>query len=169
MKALFAMLAGYNQWANIRLYNAAAALTDDQYREDRGAFFGSLNGTLNHLLVADRVWMRRFTGTGPQPSALDEILYEELADLEAARMAEDERIIAYIRDLSEEALSGQLRYRRMTRPEEVSQPLAPLLSHFFNHQTHHRGQAHCILTALTGDAPSLDLLVYQAETGVGMT
>ncbi|WP_321341036.1 DinB family protein [Breoghania sp.] len=169
MKAIFAMLAGYNQWANTRLYKAAAALTRDQYREDRGAFFGSLHGTLNHLLVADRVWMRRFTGSGPQPSALNEILHEELADLEAARMAEDERIIGYIRDLSEEARSGWLRYRRMTTPEEVSQPLSPLLSHFFNHQTHHRGQAHCLLTGLTGDAPSLDLLVYQAETGIGMS
>ncbi len=169
MKALFAMMAGYNKWANTRLYEAADALSQDRYHEDRGAFFSSLNGTLNHLLVADRIWMRRLTGSGPQPSALNEILHEDLRELKAARIAEDERIIAYVRDLSDDALSGQIRYRRMTRPEEVCQPLAPLLAHLFNHQTHHRGQAHCLLTQLAGDAPSLDLLVYQAETGIGMT
>ena len=76
MQPHFAMLARYNAWANGRVYDAAAALTDAQYRADRGAFFKSVHGTLNHLLVADRIWMRRFTGEGEAPSRLDAILFE---------------------------------------------------------------------------------------------
>ena len=78
MKSHFAMLAGYNRWANGRIYTAVRALSDADYRAERGAFFGSLHGTLNHLLVADRIWMRRFTGTGPVQTRLDEILFEDL-------------------------------------------------------------------------------------------
>src|SRR5260370_22332210 len=96
MKPHFAMMAGYNRWANERLYEAARALPDADYRAQRGAFFGSLHGTLNHLLVADRIWMHRFTGNGPAPTRLDEILFEDLAALEAARIEEDERIVAHI-------------------------------------------------------------------------
>ena len=169
MKAMFAMMAGYNQWANARLYRAAAVLTDEQYRENRGAFFGSLNGTLNHLLVADRVWMRRFTGEGPLPRSLDEILFNTLGDLARARQAEDQRIIAYVDGLTKEALAAPISYRKMSGPgEAVTQPLAPALMHFFNHQTHHRGQAHCLLTQITGDAPSFDLLLFQRDSGMGM-
>ncbi|MGD9743229.1 MAG: DinB family protein [Dongiaceae bacterium] len=74
-KPLFEMMAGYNQWANRRIYEAVARLPDADYRADRGAFFGSLHGTLNHLLGTDRIWMRRFTGAGEAPS-LDLILYQ---------------------------------------------------------------------------------------------
>jgi uncharacterized damage-inducible protein DinB len=168
MLAHFKMFAAYNAWANRRLYDAVAPLPDHDYRADLGAFFHSLHGTLNHLLVGDRLWMRRLTGDGPQPSHLDEILYEEFAQLRAAREAEDARIIAYVGALSEDELNGTVRYRTTRSPAEIEQPLAPLLAHVFNHQTHHRGQAHCLLTRLTGEAPSLDLLVYQRQTGVGL-
>ena len=168
MKAMFAMMAGYNQWANARLYRTAGALTRDQYRANRGAYFGSLHGTLNHLLVADRVWMRRFTGEGPQPRALDEILFDDLSPLTRARQAEDQRIIAYVDELTDMALASSISYRKMTGPDEVTQPLGPALMHFFNHQTHHRGQAHCLLTEITGDAPSFDLVLFQRDSGMGM-
>ncbi|PTW60019.1 putative damage-inducible protein DinB [Breoghania corrubedonensis] len=168
MKEIFAMMAGYNQWANARLYKTACALTREQYRTNRGAFFGSMHGTLNHLLVADRVWMRRFTGEGPQPRSLDEILFDELADLTRARQAEDTRIIDYVDGLTEESLAARFTYRTMTAPQDITQPLAPALMHVFNHQTHHRGQAHCLLTEITGDAPSFDLILYQRGSGLGM-
>lgn len=161
MKAHFDMFAGYNAWANRRLYEAAAALTDAQYREDRGAFFKSVHGTLNHLLVGDRVWMHRFTREGTPPARLDLILFEDFADLRAAREAEDRRIVDYVRGLDDEKIAGLIRYRRVTAPETVEQALALALAHFFNHQTHHRGQAHGLLTALTGRAPELDLLYFQ--------
>lgn len=169
MRELFTMLAAYNAWANRRVYAAAAALPEADYRRDAGAFFGSLHGTLNHLLVGDRIWMRRFTGEGPQPDRLDAVLYEELAALRAAREAEDARIEAYVAGLEEATLRGRFRYRTIVRPVDVEQPLAPALLHFFNHQTHHRGQAHALLTRFAGDAPSLDLLQFQRETGVGLT
>jgi uncharacterized damage-inducible protein DinB len=167
VKARYVMFAAYNAWANERLYEAAGELGDADYRADRGAFFKSVHGTLNHLLVADRIWMRRFTGTGEAPDRLDAILHEAFAALRAARRAEDERIIDYVAALSESDLAGSLRYRTVVRPQTIEQELAPALDHFFNHQTHHRGQAHCLLTAIMGDAPSLDLIIFQREKGLG--
>ncbi|MEJ1159812.1 DinB family protein [Prosthecomicrobium sp. N25] len=164
MPSTIRMFARYNQWANRRLYEAAARLTPAEYRADHGAFFRSLKGTLNHILVGDRVWMSRFTGTGPVPSRLDEILFEDFAALRAAREAEDARIVAWADGLDEAALAGRFTYRPLTRPEPITQPLW----HFFNHQTHHRGQAHVILTRTTGEGPELDLILYQRETGDGL-
>jgi uncharacterized damage-inducible protein DinB len=170
MKSRYQMFAGYNAWCNERLYAAAATVSDADYRADRGAFFKSLHGTLNHLLVGDRIWMRRFTGVGDVPPSLDAILYDDFAALRAARRSEDTLISRYIARLSESDLTGTLRYRTVVRPVEIVQPLAPALDHFFNHQTHHRGQAHALLSAIIGNdaTPSFDLIIYQRETGVGM-
>ena len=170
MTARYLMFAGYNAWCNERLYDAASRVSDADYRADRGAFFKSLHGTLNHLLVGDRIWMQRFTGEGELPRSLDAILYEEFAELRAARRAEDDRIGGYIAGLSEHDLAGTLRYRTFVRPAEIEQPLAPALDHFFNHQTHHRGQAHALLSSIIGNdaTPSFDLIIYQRETGVGL-
>ena len=169
MKSRYAMFAAYNAWANERLYDAAAKLSDADYHADRGAFFKSLHGTLNHLLVGDRIWMRRFTGSGEHPDRLDAILYEQFAPLRAARRAEDARITSWIGTLTDADLAGTLRYRTVSNPRDIEQPLAPALDHFFNHQTHHRGQAHGILTAIAGNdaTPSLDLIVFQRATGLG--
>ena len=170
MIARYRMFAGYNAWCNARLYAAAAALSDADYRAERGAFFKSLHGTLNHLLVGDRIWMRRFTGTGELPQSLDAILYDDFETLRAARIAEDARISRYIAALGDSDLAGTLRYRTFVRPAEIEQPLAPALDHFFNHQTHHRGQAHALLSAAIGNnaTPSFDLIIYQRETGEGL-
>ena len=168
MKQILEMLAGYNQWANRRLYAAAAALPDADYRADHGAFFGSVHGTLNHLLAGDRIWMRRLTGKGDVPARLDEIVHDDFAGLRAAREAEDERIVAYVAALPEGDLAGNVRYRTISSPADIEQELLPVLINFFNHQTHHRGQAHCLLTRITNHAPSLDLLMYQRESGISM-
>jgi uncharacterized damage-inducible protein DinB len=168
MKTLFQMLAAYNAWANERLYDAAARVPEAEYRQDRGAFFGSLHGTLNHLMLGDRIWMHRFTGEGDEPKELDAILYEDFAELRRARRTEDARIEEYVAALTDAALAGTIRYRSTRSPAEIEQLLAPLLLHFFNHQTHHRGQAHCLLTEIAGEAPSFDLLIYQRQTGVGV-
>lgn len=160
----FPMLAAYNGWANRRLYDAAATLDDAQYRADRGAFFKSVHGTLNHLLVTDRIWMQRFTREGDAPDRLDAILFEDLAGLRPAREAEDVRIVRYVGGLGPEALAGTVSYRRVSTPEAFTQPLGLALLHLFNHQTHHRGQVHALLTGLTGRAPSLDLLLFQRES-----
>ena len=169
MKSRYQMFAGYNAWCNERLYAAAATVTDEDYRADRGAFFKSLHGTLNHLLVGDRIWMRRFTGQGDVPPSLDAILYDDFAQLCAARSAEDKLISGYIGSLREDDLAKAIRYRTVVNPQDIEQTLAPALDHFFNHQTHHRGQAHALLSAAIGNdrAPSFDLIIYQRETGQG--
>ena len=170
-KAHFAMFAAYNRWANQRLFAAVKGLSDADYRADRGAFFGSLHGTLNHMLVTDRIWMQRFSGEGTAPTRLDEILFDDLGALAEARHAEDARIVAWVESQDEAAFARTFTYRPITRPGQAfTQPLIPALSHFFNHQTHHRGQAHTLLTIAGGRdaAPSMDLLYFQRETGVGM-
>jgi uncharacterized damage-inducible protein DinB len=167
----YTMFAGYNAWANERIYEAAGKLSDADYRADRGAFFKSVHGTLNHLLVADRIWMRRFTGEGSSPTRLDQILFEDFSDLRDARSAEDKRIVDYTSGLTDADLGGLFRYRTVTNPVNIEQPLSPALDHFFNHQTHHRGQLHALLTAMTGNAttPSLDLIIYQRESGMAVS
>jgi uncharacterized damage-inducible protein DinB len=138
-----------------------ARLPVEKYRADRGAFFKSVHATLNHLLVTDRIWMRRFTGTGDAPGRLDAILFETFDELRAAREAEDRRIVDFVDGLDDARLAGTIKYRRVSVPGQVEQQLAPALAHWFNHQTHHRGQVHALLTGLVGEAPELDLLFYQ--------
>jgi uncharacterized damage-inducible protein DinB len=168
LKQHFDMFARYNAWANTRLFDAAAHLSAADYRADRGAFFRSIQGTFNHLLVTDRVWMFRFTGEGDSPDRLDAILFQELEPLRLAREAEDTRIVRYITGLSDASLEGAITYRRVSTPEAITQPLAPALAHWFNHQTHHRGQAHALLTGLAARAPELDLLFYQRLAQKGL-
>jgi uncharacterized damage-inducible protein DinB len=159
--AHYRMFGHYNAWANSRLYDAAARLTREQYRADRGAFFKSVHGSLNHLLVTDRIWMQRFTGEGEAPNRLDAILFENLDELRAARETEDRRIVDFVERLDDRRIEGTIKYRRVSSPEVFEQQLAPALAHWFNHQTHHRGQIHALLTGLAGQAPELDLLIFQ--------
>jgi uncharacterized damage-inducible protein DinB len=165
--AHYQMFGHYNAWANGRLYDAAARLSVEQYRADRGAFFKSVHGTFNHLLATDRIWMQRFTGTGDAPDRLDAILFETLDELRPAREAEDRRIVDFVDALDDARIAGTIKYRRVSTPEVFEQPLAPALAHWFNHQTHHRGHAHMILTSLGKKAPELDLLYYQRLVEAG--
>ncbi len=157
----FRQLAAYNRWANARLYAAALSLPEEVYRRPVGVFFGSLHGTLNHLLVADRIWLKRLTGDGELPAGLDAILYDDRAALTRARLAEDARLISVIEGYDETALAGRVAYRNSAgKPYE--QVIGDILLHLFNHQTHHRGQAHACCSILTGsEPPSLDLVAFQ--------
>jgi uncharacterized damage-inducible protein DinB len=169
MKPRYVMFAAYNQWANAHIYAAAAKLTDADYRADRGAFFRSVHGTLNHMLVADRVWMYRFTGEGTPPAALDMVLHDDFDALRADRIKEDARIIRWVDGLDEARIAGEFEYKTITNPTRIAQPLHFALDHFFNHQAHHRGQLHCLLTGAAGKAagPVLDLIAFQREAGFG--
>jgi uncharacterized damage-inducible protein DinB len=162
MKAHFGMMAAYNAWANRRLFDAAGRLPEADYRADLGAFFGSVHGTLSHLLVGDTIWMARFTGDPPPPWRLDSQPHADLAELRAAREAMDAHIAAHIDALSDAEIAGDLIYRN-TSEQAFRQPRTEALAHFFNHQTHHRGQVHALLTRITGDAPPLDLLYCLRE------
>ena len=166
MKPHYQMFAAYNQWANATLYAAASALSEDEFNRDTGAFFGSVCRTLNHLLVADRVWLNRFSGEGPQPTALNALLHADFPSLQAARLAEDQRIIGLIDSLTEERLDGTFTYSPISNPGAVTQRLSSALAHMFNHQTHHRGQCHTILTTLGKPSLTLDLVYFLRAEGV---
>lgn len=165
VKSHFTMMADYNAWANGRLYGMAMQLTDDQYRRDTGAYFKSLHGTFNHILVADLIWMHRLTGDGDRPASLDAIVCDDFPSLTAVRQREDQRIITYVDSLSDAELEEVWEYRTMDGTLQ-RQRRRETLAHIFNHQTHHRGQAHAIMTALGVVEPDgLDLLLMQRERG----
>lgn len=165
LKTHFEAMARYNAWANQRLYAAVEALPEEDYRRPCGAFFGSVEGTLNHLLVTDRIWLRRLAGQGDTGYALDTLLFTDFTALRQARIEEDAGIVAFVLGLSDAALATRVAYRRVSTPEPQLQRVDAGLAHWFNHQTHHRGQVHTLLTQLTGQAPALDLLVYQRQHG----
>ncbi len=158
----FRVFARYNRWANTRLYDACAQLSDAGRREDRKTFFGSIHNTLNHLLVGDRVWMGRFMGADSGIKALNQILFDDFGALRRAREAEDDRIQQYVEGCGETKLAGALDFKSMDGTAS-SMPLNQVLGHFFNHQTHHRGQVHAMLTQAGAAAPSLDLIAFLRE------
>lgn len=162
----YRMFAAYNAWANRTLYEEVGKLDDAAYRKNLGAFFGSLHGTLNHLLAADRIWMKRFTGEGQAPGSLDTILHGDFAGLRTARQAEDARLAAFVDSLTEERIAADFTYSPLTNPSIVTHPLGAALTHLFNHQTHHRGQCHGMLTALGGPSITLDLIYFVRTEGV---
>lgn len=161
MKQHFSMFAAYNRWANTQVYGMAATLSEEELGRDVGVFFKSLSGTLNHLLAADRIWMKRFTGQGEAPSSLDATIHSDFTRLRAAREIEDKRIVDWVASLGDKAFAGRFTYITMTDVRTVSQRLAPALAHLFNHQTHHRGQAHAALTGLGRPSVVLDLVYFQ--------
>ena len=142
-------MAGYNRWQNESLYGAADTLTDAQRKELRGAFFGSIHGTLSHLLWADQMWMSRFAGT-PRPKAAgipdSPGMVERWEDLKVERVAFDEVIVGWADKLDPHWLEGDLTWFSGAAGREVTKPKGLLVAHLFNHQTHHRGQVHCMLT-----------------------
>jgi uncharacterized damage-inducible protein DinB len=161
----FWTLARFNAWANTRVYDAVGALPEGEYKKGRpAAYFGSIHGTLNHLLVTDRLWFGRIEGVDRGITALDQILCEDLAALRAAREAEDERITTLVDGLDEAALAKDLSYRSMLGGT-LTLPLRVALAAVFNHQTHHRGQVHALLKEAGAEPPALDIPVYWSERG----
>ena len=158
-------MARYNAWANRRLYEACAQLSEAEYRKPRQAFFGSIHGTLNHLLIGDWIWLARIEGQGSPQARLDDQPCASLADLREARALEDERMIRLVDAYAENDLPRPVRYRLITRPEEVETPLHVCWLHLFNHQTHHRGQVHDQLSQTEVAPPPLDLIFYLRRAG----
>ena len=152
----FRMMARYNSLANRRLYDACARLSDAERKKPRPAFFKSIHGTLNHILIGDRIWLTRFSGRETPSGNLDAILYDEFDALRAARETEDARVEAFAAGLTELFLECTVRYvNHEGRLFEDSMPM--LVAHLFNHQTHHRGQVHDLLSQTEVAPPSLDL------------
>jgi uncharacterized damage-inducible protein DinB len=159
----FRTLARYNQWANRRLYAACAGLPEAEYMKPRAAFFGSLHGTLNHLLVGDRLWMGRITRHESGIKSLDQMLYGDFAGLRVAREAEDAQIINAVDAMDEPTLNTTLRYKALVDGQTMSMPMRMVLAHLFNHGTHHRGQAHGLLSQTAVAPPPLDLVFFLRE------
>lgn len=152
----FRLLAEYNAGANVRLYDACAGLPDDDRKRDRKGFFSSIHGTLNHILVGDRIWMARFTGGEAPSTGLDRELYSDFNALRAARTAEDDRIRQFVAAIESGFLDGNIVYVN-NEGRTLEDPCNLLLAHFFNHQTHHRGQVHDMLSQAGVETPVLDM------------
>lgn len=151
-------MSSYNAWMNVRLYDACSQLSDAERKRDLGAYFKSIHGTLNHILLADRIWMGRFQGDLYSFKTLNDELYADFEALKRARSAEDERIAAWVKTLSNAELHRELSYVSKVNPRPRAYPLWFALSHFFNHQTHHRGQVTTLLTQLGVDPGVTDLI-----------
>jgi uncharacterized damage-inducible protein DinB len=140
-------MARYNRWQNENLYGAADGLTDEERHRERGAFFGSIHRTMCHLLWADQTWMSRFRGT-PPPTPFADLadLHREWASLKGGRHEFDAEIVGWADGLASDWLASTHTHFSPSLGREMSAPRWLLVSHFFNHQTHHRGQIHCMLT-----------------------
>jgi uncharacterized damage-inducible protein DinB len=152
--------ARYNQWQNQSLFRAAGSLSDSQRLEDRGSFFGSIFSTLNHLLWGDRIWLSRFDQCEApiqpsiQTSCKETASWEELC---SAREAMDQIFLDWSVTITTEDIQGDLTWFSGAANREVSKPKAFLICHIFNHQTHHRGQVHAMLTAAGAKPGDTDL------------
>ena len=140
----------YNIWQNENIFGAAARLPDGARTQDRGAFFGSIHATLNHILWADQLWLKRFgVGEGPMAKSIPDGLsqYPTWDELVAARKACDSAITNFANAITPAALAGDLTWYSVGAARDLVTPMGVAITHMFNHQTHHRGQVHALLTA----------------------
>ena len=161
MTTTWAHFARYNRLANETLYEACARLSEEERRRDLGAFFRSVHGTLNHLLLGDTIWMTRLEGGAHPSTNLDAILHQTFDALRGARVEMDRRIERFFSDLPADFerrifKSRTVRYINNAGIDSED-PLEVILPHFFNHQTHHRAQVHTLLSQLGRAPPVLDL------------
>ncbi len=169
LQSHFELLARYNKRMNQSIYEASSKLSTSELAENRGAFFHSILGTLNHVLVGDTIWLQRFAlhssklksldyarGLSP-PDTLDSILYTDYEDLLHSRTKMDDVIYAFTQELSDSVLSSSLSYFN-TKGEPFNKNFGFLIQHFFNHQTHHRGQITTLLSQVKIDTGVTDLL-----------
>ncbi|WP_068115105.1 DinB family protein [Tropicimonas marinistellae] len=158
-------MSRYNAWQNKALMVATEVMDEVALTENRGAFFGSIFATLNHILWADRVWMARIDGwTRPAGGIADSPqLYPTLAAWKADRMRADAKLVLWARRLRPSALRGDLTWKSGATGREQCKPMATCVAHMFNHQTHHRGQVHAMLTA-AGVTPAATDLVFMPDT-----
>ena len=158
------LMARYISWMNGRLYDACEKLSDDDRKRDLGAFFGSIHGTLNHLLLADHIWLTRFAGKPAAYARLDQELYGLFRDLKVERWSTDFRLGEWAARQTEASLARDLEYTSIVTSEKKRTPLWLAATHLFNHQTHHRGQVTAMLTRLGIDPGVTDLVFMPPDT-----
>jgi uncharacterized damage-inducible protein DinB len=162
------LMADYNQWMNQKIYEAAGTLAEPLLHENKGAFFGSIFATLNHIVVADTLWLQRFAkalpahqalipiAELPPPAALDTPVCETFMQLKVRRQLLDESLSELAEELTDAELSQAINFKN-TKGVEASKNLFSLLMHVFNHQTHHRGQVTTLLSQSGVDVGITDL------------
>ncbi|WP_170769694.1 DinB family protein [Ruegeria lacuscaerulensis] len=158
-------MARYNRWQNSQLKEFFSALTTEELNRERGAFFGSILGTANHLLWGDWIWMSRFDGGEGPDGGIPEstAICADVDEWVALRDVVDARIEGWVTSLKDEALSGPFTWFSAAKQADVTKPYAQCVMHFFNHQTHHRGQIHKMLTETGSAAPVSDLVFLPQE------
>ncbi|MGL4438599.1 MAG: DinB family protein [Bosea sp. (in: a-proteobacteria)] len=154
------LMAHYNRWQNDSLYREAEALGDAARQQARGAFFGSIHGTLSHLMWGDSSWMHRFDGLEKPPGSIADsaALYAVWPQMVDARTKLDAIIIAWAGRVSEAWLADRTTWYSGSQGKDVTRPNWMLVTHFFNHQTHHRGQVHAMVTAAGGKPDATDVI-----------
>jgi len=150
------LLANFNAWANTKIIFSCKELDDAEYKKDRKAFFSSIHGTLNHLLVVDRAFIAHIEGKDHGLKSLDQILYENLFQLEEARIKEDKRLVDLVNNLSEENIYKEITYNGF-EAGKTTHTINTILITLFNHQTHHRGQIHNMLSQAGIKPPQIDI------------
>ena len=151
-------MASYNRWMNQRMYAECAKLSDSERKRNCNAFFKSIHGTLNHLLLGDKIWLGRFTGEPFQVASLDEELHSDFEKLWEDRSATDEVIMGWASSLTDSGLAGDLEYTSIVNPAPRKYEMWLVVAHFFNHQTHHRGQVTTLLSQFGRDFGVTDLI-----------
>lgn len=156
-------MARYNEWQNHSIYAAADTLSDTARRQERGAFFGSIHGTLSHLLWGDLMWLSRFRGREERLGTIKDSpkLFSDWEDLKTRRQACDADLIAWTEKLDASWLYGNLVWYSGASGQERSAARWLLLTHLFNHQTHHRGQVHAMLTQAGAKPDDTDLMLLK--------
>ncbi len=157
----YSVMATYNQWMNQKLYAVCAEISDVDRKADRGAFFKSIHGTLNHILIADRIWLGRFTQQ-PFTAQLDQELYGDFSELRAQRERLDRTISDWARDLAPDWLNTDFTYTNSSGFTRTL-PHWLLVTHMFNHQSHHRGQLTTLLNQMGYQSGVTDLPAMMDE------
>ena len=160
------LMARYNAWQFRQLEKALQGVPLDVLTADHGAFFGSILGTLNHILWGDGMWMSRFDASIPRPQGGipdSPGLFPTLGTWSAERFRMDAQIGAWVEGLNAVDLTGDLTFHSFVLKGDVSRPIAPCVMHMFNHQTHHRGQVHAMMTKTGLDAPVSDILLLPED------
>ena len=152
----FQLLSNYNTWANTKIFSSCKKLDDTEYKKDRRAFFSSIHGTLNHLLVVDKAYISRIKGKDHGLISLNQILYENLLQLEEERIKEDKRLVDLVYSLSEKSIHKQITYKGF-ETGNTTYTINMILITLFNHQTHHRGQIHNMLSQTGIKPPPIDI------------
>lgn len=162
---MLTLMADHNRWMNEKLYAVCGRVPDEERKRDRGAFFRSIHGTFNHLLLVDRLWLGRITGVAYPINSLDQELYADFVTLERERAETDAGISALVADVDPARLAEPVTYTSFVKQESVTLPLGLVLVHLFHHQTHHRGQITTLISQLGYDFGATDL-IYLPEAAL---